>query len=303
MLSVCKLTKKNVIFAKMLRQIDGKSKTMSHRFTLLFFAIMAFTCGVSAQQTFDVDLWGGSPRVKSVEKSDKARLHVYLPADSIATGRAVVICPGGSYAGLAIDNEGTGWVPFFNNQGIAAIVLEYRLPRGKKEIPISDAEQAIRYVRKKAVAWKVNPHDVGIMGSSAGGHLASVVATQAPADARPDFQILFYPVISMVKGATHMESHDNFFGKKKKVKEKDEEQYCSDLRVSRNTPRACILLANDDTVVPALHGLNYFKALQAQKVPATLLVYPDGGHGFGSQKSFAYHFEMELDLQAWLESF
>ena len=271
---------------------------------ILAAALLTTTTFCPAQQSYasgdvkaiDVDLWGGSPRVKSVEKADKARLHVYLPADSIATGRAVVICPGGSYAGLAIDNEGTGWVPFFNNQGIAAIVLEYRLPRGKKEVPISDAEQAIRYVRKKAAAWKVNPRDVGIMGSSAGGHLASVVATQAPADARPDFQILFYPV-------THMESHDNFFGKKKRVKEKDEEQYCSDLRVSRNTPRACIVLANDDSVVPALHGLNYFKALQAQKVPATLLVYPDGGHGFGSQKEFAYHFEMELDLQAWLESF
>lgn len=256
-----------------------------------------------AQKTVDVDLWGGSPRVKSVEKGDKARLHVYLPADSIATGRAVVICPGGAYGFLATDNEGTGWAPFFNNQGIAAIVLEYRLPRGKKEIPISDAEQAIRYVRKKAAAWKINPRDVGIMGSSAGGHLASVIATQAPADARPDFQILFYPVISMVKGATHATTHDNFFGKKKKVKEKDEELYCSDLRVTKSTPRACILLANDDDAVPALHGLNYFKALQAQNVPATLFVYPDGGHGFGSKKDFAYHFEMELDLQAWLESF
>ena len=277
--------------------------TLYSKILILAAALLTAVPCCHAQKAIEVDLWGGSPRVKSVERADKARLHVYLPADSIATGRAVVICPGGSYAGLAIDNEGTGWVPFFNNRGIAAIVLEYRLPRGKKEVPISDAEQAVRYVRKMAAAWKVNPRDVGIMGSSAGGHLASVVATQAPADARPDFQILFYPVISMVKGATHMESHDNFFGKKKRVKEKDEEQYCSDLRVSRNTPRACIVLANDDSVVPALHGLNYFKALQAQKVPATLLVYPDGGHGFGSQKVFAYHFEMELDLQAWLESF
>ena len=280
---------------------------MSYKSKIFMLAISVLMSmqGTYAQRAIDIDLWGGSPRVKSVEKGDKARLHVYLPADSIRTGRAVVICPGGAYGFLATDNEGTGWVPFFNNQGIAAIVLEYRLPHGKKEVPISDAEQAIRYVRKNARTWNINPNDVGIMGSSAGGHLASVIATQSAADARPNFQILFYPVISMVSGATHQNTHDNFFGmkKKKKLKEKDEELYCSDLRITGNTPRACILLANDDTVVSPLHGLNYFKALQAHNVPSSLFVYSEGEHGFGSKNTFAYRFEMELDLRAWLESF
>lgn len=275
--------------------------TLYSKILTLAVALLSTMPYCHAQKAIDVDLWGGSPRVKSVEKSDKARLHVYLPADSIATGRAVVICPGGSYAGLAIDNEGTGWVPFFNNQGIAAIVLEYRLPRGKKEIPISDAEQAIRYVRKKAVAWKVNPHDVGIMGSSAGGHLASVVATQAPADARPDFQILFYPVITMDPAFTHQGSHDNLLGKD--AKKKTEDKYSSDMQVTRVTPRAFIALSDDDHAVVPANGVNYYVECYRHDVPASLHVYPSGGHGWGIRDSFKYHIEMELELRAWLQSF
>lgn len=108
----------------------------------------------------------------------------------------MVICPGGGYQHLAMDHEGYDWAPFFNNMGIAAIVLKYRMPNGDKEVPISDAEEAIKLVRRNASNWNINPDDVGIMGSSAGGHLASTIATHAAKDARPDFQILFYPVIT-----------------------------------------------------------------------------------------------------------
>lgn len=124
----------------------------------------------------------------------------------------MVICPGGGYQHLAMNHEGYDWAPFFNNMGIAAIVLKYRMPHGEKDVPISDAEEAIRLVRRNAANWNINPDDVGIMGSSAGGHLASTVATHAAKDARPDFQILFYPVITMMPDITHKGSHDNLLG-------------------------------------------------------------------------------------------
>ena len=114
---------------------------------------------------------------------------------------------------MAMDHEGYQWGPFFNNLGIAAIVLKYRMPHGKLDVPISDAEEAIRMVRRHAQEWHINPDDVGIMGFSAGGHLASTIATHSVKDAKPNFQILFYPVITMDPAFTHQGSHDNFMGK------------------------------------------------------------------------------------------
>ena len=122
----------------------------------------------------------------------------------LATGRAVVACPGGGYSHLAVDHEGYDWAPYFNKQGIALIVLKYRMPNGDRTLPISDAEAAMKIVRDSADVWNLNPRDIGIMGSSAGGHLASTIATHAKPELRPDFQILFYPVITMDKSYTHM---------------------------------------------------------------------------------------------------
>ena len=272
-------------------------------------ALLTTTTFCPAQQSYasgdvkaiDVDLWGGSPRVKSVEKGDKARLHVYLPADSIATGRAVVICPGGGYTHLAMDHEGYQWGAFFNNMGIAAIVLKYRMPHGKPEVPVSDAEEAIRLVRRNAEKWHINPNDVGIMGFSAGGHLASTIATHSVKDAKPDFQILFYPVITMDPAFTHQGSHDNLLGKD--AKKKTEDKYSSDMQVTRVTPRAFIALSDDDHAVVPANGVNYYVECYRHDVPASLHVYPSGGHGWGIRDSFKYHVEMELELRAWLQSF
>ena len=113
------------------------------------------------------------------------------------TARPVVACPGGGYSHLAVDHEGYGWAPYFNKQGIALIVLKYRLPKGDRTLPFSDAEAAMKIVRDSADVWNLNPNDIGIMGSSAGGHLASTIATHAKPELRPNFQILFYPVITM----------------------------------------------------------------------------------------------------------
>lgn len=264
-------------------------------------AILSFFTPACAQKYFDIDLWAGAPKVKSVDLNDTAKVRVYLPNKEEATGRAVVICPGGGYSHLSMENEGYDWAALFNNMGIAAIVLKYRMPHGNCEVPISDAEEAIKLVRHNAANWNINANDVGIMGFSAGGHLASTIATHAAKDVLPDFQILFYPVITMNPDITHIGSHDNFLGAK--AKKKEENLYSNDLQVTRVTPRAFIALSDDDHAVLPANGVNYYIELYRNDVPATLHVYPSGGHGWGNRDSFKYHNEMQLDLKAWLRSF
>lgn len=266
----------------------------------LLVVLLAVSVSAMAQRAFDVNLWDAkTPNKNGLQ--DTAYIKVFLPDAKRATGRAVVICPGGGYAHLAMDHEGTQWAPFFNNMGIAAIVLHYRMPNGNVKVPISDAEEALRIVRRNAKNWHINASDVGIMGSSAGGHLASTIATQSKGDAKPNFQILFYPVITMMQGYTHQGSHDNLLGYN--ASKKDEQKYCSDLQVTRVTPRACLLLSDDDHAVLPINSVNYYAELYRHDVPASIYVYPTGGHGWGMNTSFAYHSEMLLNLKGWLESF
>lgn len=268
---------------------------------LIFFAMIAMAVNMSAQEKIEIDLWKGKPIEKSKDKNDVATLYVYLPQAKRACGRAVVICPGGGYEHLAMDHEGHDWAEFFTRQGIAVGVLKYRMPHGKKEVPISDAEQAMRVMRANAKHWHIDTNDVGIMGFSAGGHLASTIATHSKGDAAPNFQILFYPVITMDPEFTHKGSHDNLLGEK--AKKKDEINYSNDIQVSRTTPRAFICLSDDDDCVVPANGVNYYFELYKHDVPATLMVYPDGNHGWGMKPSFAYHLEMLMNLKAWLGSF
>lgn len=266
----------------------------------LLVVLLAVSVSAMAQRSFDVNLWAAkTPNKNGLQ--DTAYIKVYLPDAKRATGRAVVICPGGGYAHLAMEHEGTQWAPFFNNMGIAAIVLHYRMPNGNVKVPISDAEEAMRIVRRNAKNWHINASDVGIMGFSAGGHLASTIATQSKADAKPNFQILFYPVITMMQGYTHQGSHDNLLGKD--AHKKDEQKYCSDLQVTRLTPRACLLLSDDDHTVMPINSVNYYAELYRHDVHASIYVYPTGGHGWGMNTSFAYHAEMLTNLKGWLESF
>lgn len=233
--------------------------------------------------------------------TDSAYLHVFLPDASVATGRAIVDCPGGGYGHLSMQNEGTDWADFFCSRGIALAVLQYRMPHGDRQIPVSDAEDAIRLLRDSAAIWHLNPRDVGIMGFSAGGHLASVVSTHAEWAVRPDFSILFYPVITMGKKGQHEGSCRNFLGA-----QRDDEQvirqYSSHQNVRRHlTPPALILLANDDTGVPPVsNGIAYYEAMRNSGNDCALYVYPRGGHGFGYRTSFPYHEAMLSDLSSWL---
>lgn len=269
---------------------------------LLLFAMTLFATTVAAQQTGKTQLlWPKGAPNSNENPTDTAKVTVFLPDEKKNTGRAIVICPGGGYTHLAMRHEGTDWASFFNSQGITAVVLKYRMPRGNYDVPVSDAEEAVKLVRRNAKTWKVDPQQVGIMGFSAGGHLASTIATHAKGDAKPDFQILFYPVITMDLAYTHRGSHDNLLGKS--PKKKLEREYSNEQQVTRVTPRAFIALSDDDHAVLPSNGVNYYLECLRHDVPATMHVYPSGGHGWGYRDSFTYHIEMLLELKAWLQSF
>lgn len=263
------------------------------RKALSLFALAAISVAVQAQtaRKFTVNL----------TSDGAANMQVFLPEQP--SGRAVVGCPGGGYSHLSMQNEGTDWADYFNSQGIAYCVLTYRMPKGDRTIPMTDAQNAIRTVRDSAQAWHVSPYDVGIMGFSAGGHLASTTATHAPQEARPDFQILFYPVISMDERVTHKGSVVGFLGDSR-GNEKLVKEFSSDKQVRKHqTPPAIILMAGDDRAVPPMtNGLPYYTALRKAGIPAALHVYPSGGHGFGFRTSFACHDLMLSELTTWLNS-
>ena len=268
--------------------------------------LLMIAMGSQAQEKgMKLDLWPNGVTYTSSDKEDKAEMTVYLPDAKKATGRAVVCCPGGGYSHLAMDHEGHQWATFFNNQGIALIVLKYRMPHGNPMVPISDAEQAIKIVRRNAVEWHIDRTNIGIMGFSAGGHLASTIATHSTGEAAPNFQILFYPVITMDPAFTHKGSHDNFLGTNhsKKDMKRLEADYSNDLQVNRTTPRAFIALSDDDKAVPAANGFSYYEYLYKYDVPASIHIYPTGGHGWGYRESFTYHYQMIFELKGWLESF
>lgn len=232
---------------------------------------------------------------------EQPSLRVFLPSPELATGRVVVACPGGGYSHLAFEHEGYDWAPYFNKQGIALIVLKYRMPNGDRTLPISDAEAAMKVARDSADVWNLNPNDVGIMGFSAGGHLASTIATHAQPSLRPNFQILFYPVITMDKSYTHMGSHNNLLGKDASADLENE--YSNEKQVTKETPRAFIVYSDDDKVVPPANGVNYYLALNKKGVPSVLHIYPSGGHGWGIREGFLYKNEMLNELTSWLNSF
>ncbi len=263
------------------------------RKSISLFALAASIVSLQAQTARKVTV--------NITPDGKANMQVFLPEHP--TGRAVVGCPGGGYSHLSMQNEGTDWVEYFNSQGIAYGVLTYRMPKGDRTIPMSDAQNAVKTMRDSSAVWGVNPNDVGIMGFSAGGHLASTTATHAPICSRPDFQILFYPVISMNEKVTHKGSVVGFLGDGRND-EKLVRAFSNDRQVrSHQTPPAILLMAGDDRAVPPLtNGLPYYTALRRAGIPAALHIYPSGGHGFGFRASFKYHEQMLGELTAWLKT-
>lgn len=238
------------------------------------------------------DLKGG--RVTNVVNPS---ITVHRPAKP--NGMAILMCPGGGYARLAMNHEGHDMAPWMNALGITYVVLKYRMPNGHDEVPLSDAEQAIRLIRQHAQEWGINPQCIGVMGASAGGHLAASLATLYTSDeTRPDFQVLFYPVISMRPGITHAGSRTNLLGSEPTAAL--EEKYCLERRVNSRTPQAFLMLSADDKSVPPANSLGYFQALLEHNVPATMHIYPIGGHGWGFRDSFTYKRQWTEELEKWL---
>jgi acetyl esterase/lipase len=222
----------------------------------------------------------------------KPTLEIFLPEKEKSTGAAVVICPGGSYAVVVYQAEGVRTAKEFAKNGIAAFVLKYRIPNDstmvdKKIGPLQDAQQAIKIVRENASKWGIDINKVGIMGFSAGGHLASTAAThfnkplienRNNTNLRPDFQILVYPVISMQDSLTHLDSRKNLLGENPSKEVIDE--FSNEFQVNEDTPPAYITHAGDDKVVDVENSLDFYETLKRNNVAAELHIYPKGNHGF-----------------------
>ena len=271
---------------------------------LLTIGLLAIATTLSAQSPIQVKLQEGE---YGTEVSEKPVIKGWIPGEEIPeatltiypaskpNGQAIIACPGGGYAGVAATHEGHDMAAWFNAQGITYAVLYYRMPYGKHEVPLSDAHRAIRFMRKHADRWAIR--QLGIMGSSAGGHLASTAATHFTAETRPDFQILFYPVVTMSEN-THQGSKDNLLGKNP-----DSDLiklYSNETQVTSQTPPAFIMHSSDDTVVPVDNSINYYMAMVKKGVSASMHLYPIGGHGWGYNENFTYKRQWQEELEKWL---
>ena len=281
------------------------------KWLLLFsFLIVFFNCSFISAQKRIINIWNGNipgeiknssyfeDTIKLDDGKNRIRrivtptLTVYPAPKETANGAAVIICPGGGYTRLAVDNEGEGVVKWLNKNGITAAVLKYRLPNDTIMIdktigPLQDAQQSVRVLRKIASEYNINTEKIGIIGFSAGGHLASTLSVRyndkvyenESISARPDFAILLYPVISMKPEITHKGSSDWLLGKTpdKALIEK----FSNELHVAEKTPPTFLVHAEDDKSVPVQNSIEYFMALKKCNIPAELHIYTVGGHGFG----------------------
>ena len=225
--------------------------------------------------------------------------YLYKADKKIATGQGVVILPGGGYAAVCIEHEGFKLAEYFQSIGVTALVVKYRLPNyGHKEVPLEDAQEALRYLRKHGKAWRVDPAKVGICGSSAGGHLAAYTSTFTDDIEKPAFTILFYPVISGENCMTHRNTFHRLLGNNPAPYLR--EHYSLNNHVSPTTPPTILLLSNDDRVVPPINSVLYYKALKHYGVKASMHIYPEGGHGWAGRSKFRYDKEWKTELAEWL---
>jgi acetyl esterase/lipase len=250
--------------------------------------------------------------ISNVQNPDIA---VYLPSKRFATGQAVIICPGGGYWALAYDLEGTEIAKYLNSIGVAGIVLKYRLPTSgntvePSKVPLMDAQRAIRLVRSNAKSWNINASKIGIMGFSAGGHLASTLGThfdygnKAATDSiesqscRPDFMILMYPVISFVDSFSHKGSQEALLGKDPDTNLLN--YYSNELQVKDDTPPAFFVHADNDSGVPVENTLLMYKAMREKKIPVELHILSEGEHGFGLGLNNEHVASWTTNLKLWL---
>ncbi len=246
-------------------------------------------------------------KIKNVQQPS---ITVYLPSKNNANKKAILICPGGGYGSLAYDWEGTEIAKWLNSKGIAAFVLKYRLPQSKSvvtphETPLQDAKRAIRLIRYHAKKWNIEQNQIGVMGFSAGGHLASTLGTHYESknsssdninniSTRPDFMALIYPVITMKLSETHLGSRENLLGKSPKKELVD--FYSNEQHINTNTPPTFMVHATDDSVVSVENSLLFYQGLKNAKVYSEMHIYPKGGHGFALAIGRGH-------LQTWTDRF
>ncbi len=298
--------------------MKGLEKFRIHAFLLLCALLPVLSLSVYGQEIIPL-YEGGVPGSKpfQIEETgaDKGvirgitnpTLQVFLPAAEKANGAAVIIVPGGGYSVVVYNGEGVNTAKLMTEQGFTAFVLKYRLPsddlmNDKKNGPLQDAQQAIKFVRENASKWGLKSDKIGIMGFSAGGHLAStaathyttsVVANPLGTSLRPDFQVLVYPVISMTDGLAHKGSRDNLLGKT--PSEQDIRLMSNELQVTAETPPAYLTHTADDRTVDVDNSIAYFEALRKAKVDVEMHIYPKGDHGF-----IFRHKGWEIPLFDWM---
>lgn len=243
-------------------------------------------------------------------------LTVYSPAKGTSNGTAVIVCPGGGYWILAASHEGSDVAKEFNKMGVTAFVLKYRIPNEYAQVdrtiaPLQDAQQAIRMIRKDAIKYGINPNRIGILGFSAGGHVAATASTHFAkpvgdnadnTNVRPDFSILVYPVISF-KEYGHKGSADQLIGKNPSLEMV--ELYSNEMQVTKETPPAFLVHAGDDNAVPVKNSLAYYEACQKYNIPSGMVIYPKGGHGFGmnnktTKEKWMNNVKNWMDSMGWL---
>lgn len=230
--------------------------------------------------------------------STKARLQLYPAPDDKAKGHAMLVIPGGGYAYIAGGTEGADWAPMLAELGYTTAVLTYTTPPTAPDSPLQDARAALKYLRDNAASLAINPSQIGVMGFSAGGHVAATLATHTTADERPAFQVLFYPVITMDASYTHAGSRTNLLGSNPSQALVD--LYSNEKQVTSETPPAYLCWGINDGTVPQANSVNYVNALKAAGVAVHTLPLNVGNHGFGFKTEFAYHNQIVNDLTAWL---
>jgi len=258
-----------------------------------------------AQPLYSGDIPGGivAPDEESVrdpkdpwpffQNTSRPTITAYRPAKQDPKRAAVVILPGGGYRGTSVLKEGYDVARAFNDMGVTAFVVKYRTPsdkhmKDKRVGPLQDAQQAVATVRRDAAKWQIDPKRIGLIGFSAGGHLAATTGTMfnspvlsqwGSADVRPDFLMLIYPVITFTESTVHRGSRQQLLGSTPSTE--DLQRFSAELAVTSETPPTFLIHAADDQTVPVANSILFFQALQTQKIPAQLMIYPAGGHGFG----------------------
>jgi acetyl esterase/lipase len=270
----------------------------------IFLTLISFT--IFAQDKV-IDLWTVEPPTDNelsgpevdegnnrVSNISVAKMYIYTPDEEINTGAAVILLPGGGYRREAMSHEGYEVGEWLKSKGITGIILKYRLPNGHHQVPLEDANRAVRYTRFNAEKWGINPNKIGIGGASAGGHLASMAGTRFDAgnknsddpvetfSSRPDFVLMLYPFIFIEEGKLRPTMKERLFGGEDNweiVK-----NYSSERNVTSDTPPCMLIHADNDEAVPPLHSIKFYSALKNHNIPAEMHIFTDGGHGFGITK-------------------